>query len=189
MKLKIVFDFISTLAPAPAVAASGPLEPPASAMSHVLPSASAPCPPPGLAPPSLEAAEPRSLRLLVGHLVARDRPALERAGLLPEGPPRPQACAAVFQTLARLLRFADARRVFDEVAGARLGTAAAGFTDASLHVLAERFAREAHRWPRTTLVALLWSLARRPEERFRRLERRVADRLERCGHAEPDALR
>jgi len=148
-----------------------------------------PCPAPvSAAAPTLDAAEPRSLRLLVGHFVACDRPALERAGLLPPGPTRPRACAAVFQTLARLLHFADARRVFDDLARAALGEAAAGFTDASLGALAERFAREGSRWPRTTLVALLWSLARRPEERFRRLERRVADRLERCGHGEPGAL-
>lgn len=149
-----------------------------------------PCPAPISAPLSaaacsLDAAEPRSLRLLVGHFVACDRPALERAGLLPsDDPARPRACAAVFQTLGRLLHFADARRVFDELARARLGDAAAGFTDASLGALAERFARTASGWSRTTLVALLWSLARRPEERFRRLERRVADRLERCAPSE-----
>lgn len=102
----------------------------------------------------LACASPRSLRLLVGHAWLVDPRGLVRAGLLPaEG--LESACAAVFRTLALVLRERAARSALDALLRPTLGQAARPFEPLPVADLVERLAREAPAWSRTTQVALL----------------------------------
>ncbi|MDX1648227.1 MAG: hypothetical protein R3263_00100 [Myxococcota bacterium] len=127
-------------------------------------------------PPPLGHASPRSLRLLVGYALLEDPGALERAGLLPPGGSRP-ACLALFRAVGAVLDHDEARRALDDVLRRQLADAARRFDRLCVAALADRLAGHAET-SRPALHALLWSVARRPGVPFRRLEPRVADRIE-----------
>jgi len=120
----------------------------------------------------------QSLRLLTGQLVVHDRAALERAKLLPEGAVAWPVCAALFHALAVALASSAGRRALDESLTQHLGDQARGLEPLPFVELARRFALRGDETSPRSLMALLWTVARRPEPYHRKLEVRIARSLE-----------
>ncbi len=129
----------------------------------------------------LACASTRSLRLLTGYLAVVDAEGLEAAGLLPRGGAAEPACARCLLALAAVLQRPALRAALDRLLDERLGASAAPFADACLSQLAETLASRPQDWSRDTGVALLFSVARRDESHYRKLEDRVAAALEKSG--------
>jgi Fur family peroxide stress response transcriptional regulator len=120
-----------------------------------------------------------SLRILTGYLAVSDAEGLEAACLLPRGGAAEPACRRCFLALAAVLQRPVLRAALDRLLELRLADEAVPFVAKSLSSLAETLAARPDDWPRETLLALLWSVCRRDESHYRKLEERIAAAVQR----------
>ncbi|GIX46527.1 MAG: hypothetical protein KatS3mg131_0738 [Candidatus Tectimicrobiota bacterium] len=127
----------------------------------------------------LAACSPRLLRLLL--VLALDRTAATAAWVQLCGAARPEGVrdAALLADLVRLARAsAPAAQHLEALLAAQVQAEAPRFREQPLAELAARWARERARLRGKGLAALLWSVARRPEPFFRKLEERLVEEVE-----------
>jgi len=121
----------------------------------------------------------RALRLLVGHLAARDPSSLAALAPGAGAADRRPLCALVYGVTAAALAVPRIRRGLDARLAAELGPLARRLVGLPVATLAREWAARRPDLAEPELVALLWAAHAHPCPAARRLEERVADELER----------